>query len=205
MSWSKLKKLDNLIDGGLSSLPRVLFTHVRCTIPPHIKEEAPLKKVSEAFNLVIAGDIHITGHKPFDNFYYTGQPYSTHYKAKGLQSVVEVSFDRRGVACKPIYTTFPNKVMYNITADIVPKVNDTDLYKFKVTGSITELAELPDINNVVYEKTVADLNMDKIEDLVISGKIDIKSDVLTMLGDMGIEDESIAYGDTFIADSLKAT
>lgn len=205
LSWSKLSRLSRMVDSGLTSLPKALFTHVRCTIPPHIKEEVPLKKVSEAFNMVVAGDIHITGHKPFDNFHYTGQPYSTHYKSKGLQSVLEVTFDKRGVTAEPIYTNFPNKIMYKVHASEVSKLNNVDLFKLKVTGSISELAELPDSNNIIYEKTVSAFDMTKVDDLMVTGKIDIKSDILTMLTDMEVSDSSITFGDSFISDSLKGT
>jgi len=195
VSWTRLRALPKLIKGGLSSLPKCLMTHIRCTVPPHIKEELPLAPIVKAFNTVVAGDIHMTGYKPFDNMYYTGQPYSTHYKVKGLHTVLGLTFDRRGLKVEQLYTTFPNKVLITTTANDVPKLNNTDLFKVRVSGTITELEELKDKGNIIYDKVLSDINTKTLDDDDIrAGKINISDTILKVMSNMDISDGSMLYG-----------
>lgn len=69
--WTHLNSLHSL-KGNL------LLSHIRCSIPPFIKEEFPLAGVSGNFNTIILGDIH-TPYSPYPNIYYTTSPSQLDY------------------------------------------------------------------------------------------------------------------------------
>jgi len=138
----------------LKDKQNLLLTHVRCSVPPHIKEEVDCKFLASAFDLVISGDIHFK-YSPFDNFHYAGQPYSTTYKQEVSNGYFIIDTDTLDFEYQELH--LPSKIKYEVPIDGLKKLqlSDNNLYKIRVSGGIEELQDLPkDNGNVTYEKIV---------------------------------------------------
>lgn len=138
----------SLMDGGIDIVPynrlrdfvenysgldfhgRVLCTHVRGAIPPHVKPEIPLELL-DRWDVVLAGDLH-----SYDNcqrnILYPGSPYTT-------------SFHRNRVDTGAILLD------YNTLEHRWLKFNLPQLIKKTINASEADSATNSDFDHVIYE------------------------------------------------------
>ncbi len=200
---NKLDKLKNLKSGSLSSKVNILMTHVRCDIPPHVKEELPLKPLSNMFDYIIAGDIHSL-YRPFDNFYYTNQPYSTTYVKDKAHHIIRLSVDKKDVKIQHIPISFPNKILKVPVLCEVPPLNSKDLFKIRITGTLKELLSFENKGNVRFDKVVEDLATADIKKIKRGKKLDLEEHIIAVLKD-DLSEDSLAYGKKYLKEILEGT
>lgn len=196
-----LKSLFEIIH-NLKDKKTILFTHIRCTVPPYIKEEFPTKILSEKFDLVISGDIHYP-YEPHDNFRYSGTPYGLKYATNVSHGYFIVSTDTLEVEYKEL--NLPNRLKLECKATELSKLklNDIDKFKIKVVGSIEELQalELPKFN-VVYEKTI--VRQETTEQVtIVDGKINVLDTLKEHTKEMfGLSEKIMDIGDGVLVDIM---
>ena len=137
----------------LKNKKNILFSHLRCNVPPYIKEEYDIKFLSNTFDLVILGDIH----QPlelFNNVHYPGQPFSSKYTPNVEHQYFLIDTDTLEITKKEL--NLPNKILLNLTLKQAKDYiySPENLYKVKITGFIDELKEFKNTKNVIFEKTI---------------------------------------------------
>lgn len=126
-------------------LGKVLLSHARCTIVPHIIEEVNIKAMSDSYDLVILGDIHMP-HSPYPNCHYTSESSQHHYKTYTKNSTGYIilhddnSFER-------VFTDLPYKCkLPECTVDdlvkLIPTLSPDNRYKIIVKDHVTNLQKL---------------------------------------------------------------
>jgi len=196
-----LKSLFEVIH-NLKDKKTILFTHIRCTVPPYIKEEFPTKILSEKFDLVISGDIHYP-YAPHDNFRYSGTPYGLKYTTNVSHGYFIVCTDTLGVEYREL--NLPNRLKLECKASELHKLklNNTDKFKIKVVGSIEELQalELPRFN-VVYEKNI--ISQETTEQVtIVDGKISVLDTLKEHTKEMfGLSEKIMDIGDGVLVDVM---
>lgn len=167
VSHSNLNSLAGIVD-NLSNRKNLLFTHVRCTIPPHITEEYPLLKVNNSFDLVISGDIHFRW-DAYDKIMYPGTPYSHSYKTEVDHGYFIIDTDTLEVEHRLTY--YPNKIKISLPYRKIKEVHKLpkeNFYKVQVSGSVEDLEKLPQLDNIIYEKLVTTQEVEEQEEHLVT-------------------------------------
>ncbi len=107
-------------------------------------------------DLVILGDIH-DRYSPSPNSHYTGSPYPTHYtKSNKAYGYIELSINGYDFDWKYVDLDLPKKIRLDVdfkdilSLDIEPQ----HLYKIYVTGTLDELSNLHNTENIIYQKDI---------------------------------------------------
>ena len=90
--WTYLRELEDHLQ-ATKYKDKLLISHARCTIPPHITEEISIRLLSESFREVVLGDIHTQPTLPFDNVTYTTSPSNVSFTAYKKDSHGYISFN----------------------------------------------------------------------------------------------------------------
>ena len=179
----------------LKDKKNVLFTHIRCNVPPHIKEEYDVRSLSNAFDLVISGDIH-QPYSPYDNVLYPGQPYSVRYNPEVKHQYFILDTDTLEVERKEL--RLPTKIKVTLPINDLTKYpfKKDNLYKVKVRGTIEEIHNLPTLSsNIVYEKAVVTDSSIEVGTALIDNKVDIVTTLLDTTQAMySLSDEVVESG-----------
>lgn len=196
------KKLYTLkyIRGDLKKKKNILITHVRSNVPPHIKEEFDCRFLSNTFDLVVSGDIHYR-YSPFDNFHYLGQPYSTTYKPEVTNGYAILDTDTLELSFVDL--GLPSKIKIDVNAQDLNSLslNQKNLYKLRVTGSIEELHEVPNNNsNILYEKVILTSEVQKTSTHISEGKVDIVNTLIELTKEtFDLSEETVRKGEEIIS------
>lgn len=177
----------------------ILFTHVRCNVPPHIKEEFNTQFLADKFNLVISGDIHYP-YEPFENFKYCGTPYGIKYSTAVTHGYCVVDTESLDVTYRTL--ELPNRLKIDCKASEVAslRLNDIDKFKLKILGTIEELQDLGlPKHNVLFEKTIS--TSEVTEKITISeGKVDILDTLRDITKEMfSLSDKVMEVGEGVIS------
>lgn len=181
---------------GIANLPKptlsgknYLFSHLRCTIPPFIKEEVPLEKIADGYDFVYLGDIHSACYSPYDNVVYAGQPYTSKFVRSETNGYLELTITPEGISHEHKELDLPCKIKYNIQVDNLTTLNDMmydrHLYKVIVSGTADELSTVGKApKNSIYELSVITEDIDSHDfDIFNSSKLDVFGALLTITKD----------------------
>jgi hypothetical protein len=120
---------------------RILCTHVRGEIPPHVKPEVDLS-IFDRWQVVLAGDLHSYENSQ-RNILYPGSPYTTsfHRSRVGTGAIL---LDAVSLEHTWLKFNLPQLIKRTIAADETPVSTDFDHTIYEVQGDMQELGELAD-------------------------------------------------------------
>jgi hypothetical protein len=120
---------------------RILCTHVRGEIPPHVKPELDLELFNR-WNIVLAGDLHSYENSQ-RNILYPGSPYTTSFHRSRVDTGA-ILLDADSLEHTWLKFNLPQLIKRTITADETPVSTDFDHTVYEVQGDMQELGELAD-------------------------------------------------------------
>jgi DNA repair exonuclease SbcCD nuclease subunit len=130
---------------------KLLFTHVRGEIAPHVKPEIDLDLLNK-WQLVLAGDLHSHANSQ-RNIVYPGSPLSTSFHRSKIKNGV-VLLDSDTLAWEFIELNLPQLIRKTVTdeKDIVKTEYDHTIYELK--GNVLDLAKTDTSNTLLDKKIV---------------------------------------------------
>jgi hypothetical protein len=136
--YNKLKDFEK---SGREFGGRILCTHVRGEIPPHVKPEVDLN-LFKRWNIVLAGDLHSYENSQL-NILYPGSPYTTSFHRHSVDTGA-ILLDTNTLDHVWLKFKLPQLIKRTITADETPVPTDFDHTVYEVQGDMQELGELAD-------------------------------------------------------------
>lgn len=120
---------------------RILCTHVRGEIPPHVKPEVDLD-IFKRWQVVLAGDLHSYENSQ-RNILYPGSPYTTSFHRSRVDTGA-ILLDVSSLEHTWLKFNLPQLIKRTIAADETPVATDFDHTVYEVQGDMQELGELAD-------------------------------------------------------------
>ena len=136
--YNKLKDFEK---HGCSLNNRILCTHVRGEIPPHVKPELDLA-LFDRWSIVLAGDLHSYENSQ-RNILYPGSPYTTSFHRSRVDTGA-ILLDADSLEHTWLKFNLPQLIKRTIAADETPVSTDFDHTIYEVQGDMQELGELED-------------------------------------------------------------
>jgi hypothetical protein len=136
--YNKLKDFEK---HGCALKNRILCTHARGEIPPHVKPELDLA-LFDRWDVVLAGDLHSYENSQ-RNILYPGSPYTTSFHRSRVDTGA-ILLDADSLEHTWIKFNLPQLIKRTITADETPVSTDFDHTVYEVQGDMQELGELAD-------------------------------------------------------------
>lgn len=159
-------KLKHFVDnyGSLDFNGRILITHVRGEIPPHVKPEIPLELLDK-WDIVLAGDLHSYENSQ-RNILYPGSPYTTSFH----RSIVEtgaILLDTETLEHEWLKFNLPQLLRKTVNVGDATPATDFHHTMYEVEGDMAELAALE--NSTLVDKKV--LKRDTDTALILDPKL----------------------------------
>jgi len=120
---------------------RILCTHVRGAIEPHVKPEIDLDRL-EGWDLVLAGDLHSYKNSQ-RNILYPGSPYTTSFHREEVKTGA-ILLDSETLKHEWLEFKLPQLIRKTIKAGETPVATDFHHTIFDVEGSLLELSSMRD-------------------------------------------------------------
>jgi DNA repair exonuclease SbcCD nuclease subunit len=139
--YNKLKDYEK---HGYNFSNRILCTHVRGEIPPHVKPEVDLD-LFKRWDLVLAGDLHSYENSQ-RNILYPGSPYTTSFHRSRVDTGA-IILDVNSLSHEWRKFNLPQLIKKTITAEEAStsaNATDFDHTIYEVQGDMQELGELQD-------------------------------------------------------------
>jgi len=138
--YNRLKHfVDNYDD--LNFQGKILCTHVRAEIPPHVKPEIPLNLL-DRWQIVLAGDLHSYENSQ-RNILYPGSPYVTSFHRDRV-STGAILLDYDDLTHEWLRFDLPQLIKKTIRAGEPAEATDFDHTVYEVEGDMQELQGLAD-------------------------------------------------------------
>jgi DNA repair exonuclease SbcCD nuclease subunit len=135
--YNKLKDWEKDPDNTFVRLGRVLCTHVRGEIPPHVKPEIPLELFNR-WNLVLAGDLHSYENSQ-KNILYPGSPITTSFHRNRVDTGI-IILDTDTLGHRWIKLDLPQLIRKTIKAGEPMPPGERDHIIYEVEGDMAQLA-----------------------------------------------------------------
>lgn len=120
---------------------KILCTHVRGEIPPHVKPEVDLN-IFNQWQTVLAGDLHSYENSQ-RNILYPGSPYTTSFHRSTVETGA-ILLDSATHSHEWLKFQLPQLIKKTISADETPVPTDFDHTIYEVQGDMQELGDLED-------------------------------------------------------------
>lgn len=129
----------------ISPINKILITHVRGDIPPHVKAEVDLA-LFDRWELVIAGDLHSRDNSQ-RNIVYPGSPMTTSFHRSKVDSYVIV-LDTETLQVQYVPLSIPQMIRKTVSSleEMVPTDDDLTIYELETdSASMAKIkaSELP--------------------------------------------------------------
>lgn len=149
--YNKLKEWEKDTDNAFVSLHnRILCTHVRGEIPPHVKPEIDLE-ILDRWSVVLAGDLH-----SYDNcqrnILYPGSPVTTSFH-RGIVDTGVIVLDSDSLEHVWVKLNLPQLIRKTIVAGETMTATDYHHTIYEVEGDMSELSGVED-NHLIDKKIV---------------------------------------------------
>lgn len=118
---------------------RLLFTHVRGAIPPHVHPEIPLEKF-ERWELVLAGDLH-SYENCQANILYPGSPYTTSFHRNKVETGA-ILLDINTLEHKWLQFKLPQMLRKAVNVGEPMPEDSYDLISYEIHGNALELSSI---------------------------------------------------------------
>lgn len=129
---------------------RILVTHVRGEIPPHVKPEVPLE-LFDRWQVVLAGDLHSYENSQ-RNILYPGSPYTTSFHRNRVDTGC-ILLDVDTLEHQWLKFNLPQLIRKTVAVNDPKPPTDFDHTIYQVEGDIQELGELED-NELIDRKVI---------------------------------------------------
>lgn len=129
---------------------RILCTHVRGEIPPHVKPEVPLE-LFDRWQVVLAGDLHSYENSQ-RNILYPGSPYTTSFH-RNLVDTGAILLDTETLNHSWLRFNLPQLIKKTIVAGETPIATEFHHTIYEVEGDLHELGTLSD-SELIDKKVV---------------------------------------------------
>lgn len=120
---------------------RILCTHVRGEIPPHVKPEVPLQ-LFDRWQIVLAGDLHSYENSQ-KNILYPGSPYTTSFHRHHVDTGA-ILLDADTLQHEWLKFKLPQLIRKTVGVDDPKPPTEFDHTIYQVEGDMQELGELED-------------------------------------------------------------
>lgn len=140
--YCKLKDFEKN-HGNMNFQGKILCSHFRAEIPPHVKPEIDLELFNR-WNVVLAGDLHSYENSQ-RNILYPGSPYTTSFHRQQVDTGA-IILDVDTLSHEWIKFNLPQLIKKTITAEEASTASATtfDHTIYEVQGDMQELGELED-------------------------------------------------------------
>lgn len=155
MDFIPYNKLKEYHPADVEFKSRILVTHVRGEIPPHVKPEVPLS-LFERWNVVLAGDLHSYENSQL-NILYSGSPMSTSFHRNPVDNGV-IILDTDTLSHEFIPLGLPQMLRKTIQAGEQMPTTTYDHTIYEVEGDLSQLQDVA--NHELLDKKVAKRNID---------------------------------------------
>jgi len=136
--YNKLKDFEK---NGHEFSGRILCTHVRGEIPPHVKSEVDLD-IFKRWDIVLAGDLHSYENSQI-NILYPGSPYTTSFHRHSVDTGA-ILLDSDGLDHVWVKFNLPQLIRKTVGVTDPKPATDFDHTIYEVEGDMQELGELED-------------------------------------------------------------
>lgn len=147
--YNKLKDWSKDPDNTYIGLNRILCTHVRGEIPPHVKAEVPLE-LFDRWKVVLAGDLHSYENSQ-RHIIYPGSPITTSFHRNRVDTGV-ILFDTDTLVHRWVKLDLPQLIRKTIKAGEPMPPGERDHVIYEVEGDMSELADME--NSELVDKKV---------------------------------------------------
>lgn len=144
-------RLKNFKIGDFNSLERILCTHVRGEIPPHVKPEIDLD-VFKTWDLVLAGDLHSHTNSQ-GNILYPGSPLTTSFHRKEVSTGILI-VDTDTLDYEFVELELPQLIRKTVSSAKEMIKTDFNHTIYEVEGDMLELADLDMDHDLVDKKVI---------------------------------------------------
>lgn len=155
MDFIPYNKLKEYHPADVDFHSRILVTHVRGEIPPHVKPEVPLS-LFERWDVVLAGDLHSYENSQL-NILYPGSPMSTSFHRNPVDNGV-IILDTESLEHEFIPLKLPQMIRKTIKAGEAMPATDYDHTIYEVEGDLSQLQDVA--NHTLLDKKVTKRNVD---------------------------------------------
>ncbi len=148
-----------------------LCTHVRGEIPPHVKPEIDLEKLSK-WKIVLAGDLHAYSNCQ-GNILYPGSPVTTSFHRKNVETGV-IIFETHTGEHDWISLELPQLIRKTVESEEEMIATDFDHTIYEITGDVLDLAKIDTNNSLVDKKIIVRGDSEKtlnLENLTIQDEL----------------------------------
>ena len=118
---------------------KLLFTHVRGSIPPHVQPEIPLERLNK-WDLVLAGDLH-SYENCQANILYPGSPYTTSFHRSKVKTGA-ILLDTNTLTHKWLQFNLPQMLRKTISVGDPMPEDLYDLISYEIQGNALELSSI---------------------------------------------------------------
>lgn len=129
---------------------RILITHVRGDIPPHVKAEVPLE-LFDRWEVVLAGDLHSYENSQ-RNILYPGSPYTTSFHRSKV-STGAILLDVDTLEHEWLEFNLPQLIKKTVGVSDPKPATEFDHTIYEIEGDLHELGQLED-NELIDKKVV---------------------------------------------------
>jgi len=136
--YNKLKEFEK---NGYEFTGKILCTHVRGEIPPHVKPEVDLT-ILNRWNVVLAGDLHSYENSQL-NILYPGSPYTTSFHRSSVDTGA-ILLDTNALDHVWLKFSLPQLIRKTVGVADPKPATDYDHTIYQVEGDMHELGELED-------------------------------------------------------------
>ena len=155
MDFIPYNKLKEYHPADVDFHSRILVTHVRGEIPPHVKPEVPLT-LFERWDVVLAGDLHSYENSQL-NILYPGSPMSTSFHSNPVDTGVIV-LDTDTLEHEFIALGLPQMLRKTIQAGDLMPTTPYDHTIYEVEGDMSQLQDVA--NHELLDKKVSKRTVD---------------------------------------------
>jgi Calcineurin-like phosphoesterase len=145
--YNKLKEYDPVnwhFDG------KILCTHVRGDIPPHVKSEVPLE-LFDRWSIVLAGDLHSYENSQ-RNILYPGSPYTTSFHRSEVRTGA-ILLDMDTLEHAWLEFNLPQLIKKTVGVNDPKPLTEFDYTIYEIEGNLHELSQLED-SELIDKKVV---------------------------------------------------
>lgn len=149
---------------------RILCTHVRGEIPPHVKPEVPLE-LFDRWDIVLAGDLHSYENSQ-RNILYPGSPYTTSFHRNSVDTGT-ILLDVDTLEHEWLKFKLPQLIRKTVGVNDPKPPTDFDHTIYQVEGDMQELGELED-SDLIDRKV---LKRDTDSALILDSEMSLSEEV----------------------------